>query len=310
MPKHEPTVTNAESLGLDHMRAFIAVVEMGSQTRAAKRLRVGPTTVMRYIARVREYFGDGLFEGGGSGPLTSRGVLVEQSFRAAIGELSRTRDRLALERPVLRIGFIRVMRPLVEKALRGSMKASAEPTFDVRLLELDNDQQERALVRRELDIAICYARPELAARAGVEATLVTEQPFALVLPERACVRGKPNVEALSALTYACLPRRLSPAVADAEPAWLAEMGLAPKRRIESALGSEILAYAGSGHGYGLLPALWSTVGHEGAVFAPVRIAATATICAYSLAHVAPWVTRLREDLSAAARSALEGFQPT
>jgi DNA-binding transcriptional LysR family regulator len=308
MPKNEPPVTNADSLDLDHMRAFIAVAEMGSQVRAAKQLRMGPTTVGRYIYRVREYFGDALFEGGGSGPLTSRGVLVEQSFRAAIGELSRTRDRLALERPVLRVGFIRVMRPLVEKALRGSMKSSAEAAFDVRLLELDSDRQERALMSRELDIAVCYARPALAVRTGVETSLVTDQPFALVLPERACVRGKPNVDMLSSLTYACLPRRLS-RVADAEPRWLTEMGLAPKRRVECVLGSEILAYAGSGHGYGLLPALWSTVGHDGAVFAPVKIAATAAICAYSLAHVAPWVTRLREDLSAAARSALEGFQP-
>src|SRR5215475_782568 len=92
--------TNADSLGLDHMRSFIAVVETGSQVRAAKRLRVAQTTVSRHIDRVQEHFGGGLFEAGSSGRLSTRGLIVEQAVRAAMATLSRTRDRLALDRPV------------------------------------------------------------------------------------------------------------------------------------------------------------------------------------------------------------------
>jgi DNA-binding transcriptional LysR family regulator len=299
---------NAESLSLDHLRAFIAVVETGSQIRAAKRLRIGQPTVSRHIDRVQEHFGGGLFEAGASGPLSTRGLLVEQSVRAAIAELSRTRQRLAVDRPVLRIGFMRPVRPLIESALRNQARPHGVPRFDVRLLELTADMQARALARRELDIAISYAIPELAARAGIEESPVTEQPFALVVPERACVRGKLSVAALSTLVYVQSPARMSQVLADAGQQWLTQKRLTPARIVECELGSEILAYAGAGHGYGFLPALWSMERHDGAVFVPVTpFAGTAKIAAYTLQHVTPWVTRLREDLSAGARAALQAF---
>jgi DNA-binding transcriptional LysR family regulator len=308
MSELKKSLDNAESLGLDHLRAFIAVIETGSQVRAAKRLGVAQATVCRHIDRVQEHFGGGLFEAGASGKLSTRGQLVEQSARAAMVELSRTRDRLALERPVLRIAFIRPMRTVVEKALRGQGRAYGIPAFDVRLLELDSESQARALGRGELDIAICYALAELATRDGIEESLVTEQPFALAIPERAFVHGKIAVNVLAPLLYAHSPRRLSSQLADAGETWLKQQRLMPKRSVECELGSEILAYAGAGHGYGFLPALWSTANHEGVVFHPVRnFAATAKIAAYSLAHVTPWITRLRENLSAAARAALKEF---
>jgi DNA-binding transcriptional LysR family regulator len=306
MPNLGNNATNADSLSLDHMRAFIAVVETGSQVRAGKRLGVAQTTVCRQIERVQEHFGGGLFEAGASGPLSTRGLLVEQSVRAAMAELSRTRDRLAVDSPVLRIGFIRLMRPLVERALRGQLKAHGIPAFEVRLLELPSEVQARALARREIDVAICYALPEFAKREGIEESVLTDQPYALAIPERGWVRGKPSVEVLGSLIYAHLPRRPSSRVAQAEEQWLSENGLAPARSVECGLGTEILAYAGAGHGYGFLPALWSTASHEGVVFAPVLTSAPiARIAAYSLKHVAPWMAQLRENLSAATRAALE-----
>ena len=299
--------TNDESLGLDHMRAFIAVIETGSQVRAAKRLRVAQTTVCRHIERVQQHFGGGLFEAGASGPLSTRGVLVEQSLRTAMATLSRARDWLAAERPVLRIGFIRPMRPLVERALRGQLSSRQAQGFEVRLFELPADAQAHALERRELDIAISY-NGDFAGRDGIEASLVTEEPFALVIPDRAWVDGKPSRKVLSTLLYAYSPRHLSEQLNAAADKWLEQNGLDPSRRVECALGTEIMAYAGAGHGFGFLPALWSLASHDGVVFAPIDFAATARIAAYSLQHVKPWVTELRERLSAAARAALDDFR--
>jgi len=68
-------------------------------------------------------------------------------------ELLQARDPPAVARPVLRIGFVRAARPLVEKALRGHAGPQNEPDFDVRLRELAPEAQARALDRRELDIA-------------------------------------------------------------------------------------------------------------------------------------------------------------
>ena len=122
------------------------------------------------------------------------------------------------------------------------------------------------------------------------------------------VTGKPSIKALAPLLYAHSPQRLSQRLADAADRWLAKRRLVPQSRVECALGSEILAYAGAGRGYGFLPALWSLTDHEGVAFAPVEdFAATAWIAAYSLAHVTPWVTRLRERLCAGARAALKDF---
>jgi DNA-binding transcriptional LysR family regulator len=309
MTSLENKTTNAESLSLDHMRSFLAVVETGTQLRAASQLNTEQTTISRHIKRVQEHFGGGLFEAGASGRLSTRGFIVEQAFRAAMTELSRTRERLAVDQPVLRIGLIRPIRPLLEKALREQADVPDIPRFDVRLLEMGPEAQARALTRRELDIAISYAIPELATRTDIEESLITEEPFALVIPERAWVRGKPSIDILGSLLYAHSPRRRSSRLAEVAEQWLNDNGVAPKRSIECEWGSEILAYAGSGYGFGFLPALWSMGFHEGTVFAPVpEFQATAKVAAYTLQHVTPWVTRLRENLSEGARAALREFR--
>jgi len=307
--KLENPATNAESIGLDHLRGFIAVVETGTQTRAARRLGVTQATVSRYMKRIEEHFGGELFDAGASDRLSTRGLMVEQSVRAVLSELSRTRERLAVERPVLRIGFIRAVRPLVEKALRSDARVGGAPTFDIRLLELTTEMQAVALSRRELDIAISYATPEFRERGDVEESVITEEPFALVIPERAWVNGKPSIAALRPLLYAHSPRRFSAVMASAEDEWLEKNHLAPERTVECQVGSEIVAYASSGYGYGFLPALWSMASHGGATFVPLpEFPASAKIAAYSLKHVKPWVLSLRERLSKAARTALREFR--
>jgi DNA-binding transcriptional LysR family regulator len=300
--------TNAESLGLDHMHAFIAVVESQSQVAAARRLRVTQGTISRHIERVQEHFGGGLFEAGSSGKLSTRGLLVEQSVRAALAELVRTRERIARSAPVLRIGFIPAARPLLEQALRTLPKVRGIPSFEVRLFELATDKQARALGRRELDIAISYSLDGLVNRDGIEKSLVADEPFALVIPERAFSNATPTRSVLNTLVYAHSPRRMSAELSAAAERYLGQHRLQPSEWIECEWGSEILAYAGAGYGYGFLPALWSMSPHAGVVFVPLSdFGFSARIYAYSLEHVTPWVTQLREHLSAAARSALRGL---
>jgi DNA-binding transcriptional LysR family regulator len=236
-------------------------------------------------------------------------LLVEQSVRAALAELSLTRERLAQTGPVLRIGFILEVRLLVESALRAHAKTRGAPEFDVRLQELHSHVQARALTRQQLDIAICYETSELANRDGLQQSLVTEDPFALVVPERAWVNGKLSTKVLATLLHARLLERLSTEFASAAEGWFDKNDLHPERTTECEQGSEILAYAGAGYGYGFLPAFWSMTSHPGAVFVPLGdFGTTVKIAAYSLQHVTPHVTRLREDLCAAARVALRDFR--
>jgi len=301
--------TNADSLSLDHMRAFIALVESGTQAQAAQALRppMSQATVARYVQRVQEHFGGGLLETGGRARLTARGMIVMRSLETVIAELSQARGRVACDRPLLRIGFMRIMRPTVEHALR--MALSKHDDVEVRLFELHSEPAARTLHHRELDIAVCYAFDDLfEGESDIEMSVVTDLPIALVVPERSVMRGKLSLRTLAGLDYVHAPRRFSREIADAELDWLKENGLKPKSSIECRLGTEIIAYAATGRGYGFLPALWRTTSHEGAVFVPMpSFARAARIAAYSLPHVGPWVARFREGLLRAAHLALRDF---
>ena len=228
-PKLGPSLSNADAIGLEHLRAFLAVAEHESQNRAAKHLKVGQATVCRRIRNVQAHFGGGLFEAGSSGKLSPRGELVQHSVRRALTEIERAVESTRDE-PVLRIGFIRIMRPLIERALRRQGRRHNLPVFDVRLRELSSERQARALMQRELDIAISYALPELSERAGIEQTLISEQPYVLAMPERAFVHGKVVRDVLAKLTYVDASRQSSQRVFEAQERWLAEQRMAPARR--------------------------------------------------------------------------------
>ena len=82
----------------------------------------------------------------------------------------------------------------------------------------------------------------------------------LALPERAYPRGKLARDVLGSLTYVDVSRRSSERVFDVQERWLKDHGVLPARRIECSAGSELLAYAAAGYGYGFLPALWTRRG--------------------------------------------------
>jgi DNA-binding transcriptional LysR family regulator len=199
---------------------------------------------------------------------------------------------------------MRLLRPVIVNALRNLTVAN--PYFDVVLREVNADDQVRGLARCELDIAVGYALPQLANLEGIEESRITEEPFALVVPERAYVDGELSLAALEPLRYLYSPRE--PLMKAAER-WLGDRKLTPHTSTICELGTETIAYASAGFGYGFLPALWSSVSHEGAMFVPAAdFEHEIGIAAYSLAHVTQRITRLREELSLAARDALSKFR--
>lgn len=300
--------TNDDSLAFAHLRTLIAVVETGSQNKAASKLDIVQSTVGKHLSRLDAYFGAALFEPGQGARLTARGKLVEKDARKLLSELERTRARVAMNRPIVRIGFNRASRPLVERALRELVPPRETSAFDVQLFELSSEAQANKLRTGELDVGVCYVLDHLfTADDQIEELKIVAEPYALVLPERAWKQAKPNLRALSSMSYTHVPRSFSRVFDDAER-WLHEQGLAPARRIECALATEILAYAGSGRGFGFLPALWSMVPHDGVVFARVaNFRPTATIAAYWLPNQANTVKPLLNRLPKVAREGLRGL---
>lgn len=300
--------TNDDSLAFDHLRSLIAVVETGSQNKAAGRLGIAQSTVGQHLTRLDGYFGVPLFEPGQGARLTARGELVERDARKILSELERTRARVATRQPMVRIGFNRASRPLVERALRELVHPRKANAFDVQLFELSSEAQAARLRRGELDVGVCYAIDGLLTAADdVEGLPIVAEPYALVLPERAWRKGKPSLRALASMNYTHVPRSFSRVFDDAER-WLRQQGLVPLRRIECALATEILAYAGSGRGFGFLPALWSMFPHHGVVFAPVAdFGPTATIAAYWLSQQKDAVGPLLTQLVKVAREGLRSL---
>lgn len=301
--------TNADSLSLDHMRAFLTFVDEKNQTHAAKLLDVSQSTLFRHVKRVDEHFGGNLFEEVKGAKLSPRGRQVQELLRSVVADLELGRRRVHPRDPVLAIGYVRMLRPFVERALRTSVRSKAQPRFDVRLHELPSDDQARQLRDGKLDVALCYARDDLLTElsAAVQSFAI-ECSYAIVVPEHAVSRGKLNMRALAPLHYVHTPEHFANDVANARRRWLAANGLAAEHSIECELGTEIISYAATGRGYGFLPALWSAASHERAVFVPVPGFVNAIrLAAYTREHVEHWVGPLRQHLLAELRGLLEGF---
>lgn len=295
--------------GIVHLRGFIAVIDTGSHAEAAQRLGIHVKSMGRYIRLVQQYFGEGLFEGGKDyGKLTERGRIADKAAREAIAVLEKERERIKVECPVLRVGFVRMMRPLVERAVRTRVTTQTSKTVEFRLFELTSEQQARALAARELDVAICFRLPLLSDAKDFDEFEVSTHPYALAVPAHAWMNGELAVDVLRRLHYAHPPSRLSPDVIDAGEEWLASEQVNPTTKLECDFATQIIAYAGSGIGFGFVPALWSAASREGVVFVPLPTFATsAKISLYTLGHATTHAKGLRKDLQASAREALEGF---
>jgi DNA-binding transcriptional LysR family regulator len=162
------------------------------------------------------------------------------------------------------------------------------------------------LRRRELDVAVCYAvDSDLDTKHGIDVDAIARQPCCLVVPESAYVRGRLVVGKLAGLSYAHVPAHLSPELTAKSLRWLADNRIAPQKRIECRFGTEIIAYAASGFGYGILPALWRATHHEAVVFAAIPdLPYEARINAYSLPHVRQWTAVFRRALRAVTKELL------
>lgn len=293
-----------DSIRIAELTSFRAVQKHGGQNRASRHVDLSQTTVGRHMKRLRMYFGAPLFTPDWS-ELTVQGEIAWRAAQRVLETLEHARDQIASQ--PLRIGFIRMVRPLVERALRQEKRRT--PELNVRLVELSSERQVSALDDDRLDIAICYALPQLERRGDLVHSLVCEQPFALVVPSHAHRRGELVPAALAPLDYVHPPRWLARHAVDAGERWLADRGLAPARKLQHELGSEVIAYAAAGCGYGFLPALWSSVAHDGAAFVPVPgFAPKAKVAAYSRLDGHASAKRLRKSLADAARAALRDFR--
>jgi DNA-binding transcriptional LysR family regulator len=143
------------------VRIFLTVQRTGSFTAAAKVLRIDQTTVGRRVAALESMLGSKLFRRGRDGlELTPAGrdiVGTAERMEEAAMALGRTalgRDQ-AVEGPVRLTTF---------ESMGEEVLAAQVPSLHARhpglVLDLNTDDRQLSLTRREADLAVRYGRPD------------------------------------------------------------------------------------------------------------------------------------------------------
>jgi len=296
-PKLPTKPRTSVTLGLDDIESFLECRRLGgNKAKTARYLCVTPQKLSRELEAVEEFFGGNLFSGKPP-QLSDRGGLAEAAMRNAYEELTRTRELLNKTRPVVRIGYMRLLRSSIEEALRNREQRHGIPDFDVQLNEMLMGEQAQALGLNKLDIGFGYLVPEIANHPGVVKAKLADLPYMLVVPARAYASRSLDLSLLSELRYVTTPRT---AILEKGDEWLEQNGLRPTRTAQVIRGTDLISYAASGFGYGFLPALWRSVEHTGAEFVPLdNFGVSMQVAAYSSSsqRVRQWVAFLRDDIS-------------
>lgn len=317
-----------EPIGFAHLRTFLRTVGT-SQVEAARELNTAQATISRRIDRVQEYFGGQLFASGASGQLSARGLILLKRIEDAVEAFENARWRLNQERPEVCVGYMPVMESVVHRALRLSPREAADPEYLVRFRKMSIESMIPALKNGEIDIAVSYARsaylsgagasepsdvrmvardPDLADIALVDEIMervIADVPFAVFVPEHAYVGRRLSIPALKPLVYAHSSPRT---IIQAGESWLSKHKLEPARQIRCEFGSEIIGYARSGRGYGILPILWKAGDIEGAVAVPSpELEVSSRLALYSLRHADGVAVSIWDKITALTRSVLKSL---
>ncbi|MGA0543102.1 LysR substrate-binding domain-containing protein [Neotabrizicola sp. VNH66] len=199
------------------LRYFLAVAEELHFGRAATRLDMAQPPLSRQIAGLEEALGVQLFDRSRSQiRLTQAGQVLQDHARQIMDRLDTARRETRLVGAGgagrLRIAFVGSAShgplPMLIKAYRATY-----PEVELALSALNNAELHRALITREIDIAV--ARPELKDE-EFRRELLFREKLILALPEDSPLAAAETVRFadLSDQTFVLYPRRPRPSYAD------------------------------------------------------------------------------------------------
>jgi DNA-binding transcriptional LysR family regulator len=148
---------------LYQLRYFLAVVETGSFTKAAKRVRVSQPTLSAGVQKLEAALGVALFDRSSRRVfLTSAGTRFVDHARAILSEVQRAQSDLeGAERPrdVLQLGLLTtIAAQSVERLLRDFLRS--HPGTIVELFEGTERELKNRLDAGQLDLALTLERPD------------------------------------------------------------------------------------------------------------------------------------------------------
>jgi len=262
---------------LRELSAFVAVVEEGGLSAAARRLHVSQPALSQTISGLERELRMKLLVRSSTGTRpTEAGVTLLAEARAVLTryqQAERTMARLTGEgEGILRLGIplefpFSVLQPAMAEL------AEACPDTKVQARHLSTAQQLAALRAGELDVGLLRERP---GGEQFDAMLVTREELGVLLSadQAAELRGADGVplDALGGLEWLAFPRSDSPAWYDELTAILRSHGL--DLRTDAPAGQRLiaevkLAAVSAGRAFALAPANWSQPIPDGVAWAPL-----------------------------------------
>ncbi|MEM1401053.1 MAG: LysR substrate-binding domain-containing protein, partial [Pseudomonadota bacterium] len=141
------------------------------------------------------------------------------------------------------------------------------PEVELALSAMNNAELERALVQREIDIAV--ARPRLRGAEFRTAELHRE-PLVLAMPDNSALNAKVTIDLkdLTSETFIFYPRRPRPSFADHVLSVLAEEGVTPKDAIFAQDYQTAISLVSVGVGLSIVPESVSSTQRPGVFYRP------------------------------------------
>ena len=256
---------------LKRLRYFVAVAEELHFGRAAERLDMAQPPLSRQIAMLEQALDVKLFDRSRAQiRLTPAGEVLLDRSRQILDQLDSTFQEVTRigkgSAGRLRVAFVGSAShgelPTIIKSYR-----SHYPDVDLALSAMNNAELERALVQREIDIAV--ARPKLG---GDEYRCVEllREPLVLAMPDNSRLNSKTTI-ALADLadeTFILYPRRPRPSFADQVLSILEHEGISPGDAIFAQDYQSAISLVSVGVGLSVVPQSVSSTQRPGVFYRP------------------------------------------
>lgn len=256
---------------LRHLRYFLAVAEELHFGRAAARLDIAQPPLSRQIAALEAELGATLFDRGrGAIRLTQAGELLHEHAREILARLDSASREVRLvgagRAGRLRLAFVGSASHGVLPQLIQGYRAAC-PEVDLALSTMNNAELHRALVQRDIDVAV--ARPDLEDDEFRRETLVREDLIlALTSDSPLASREGLRLADLADQTFILYPRRPRPSYADVVLGLCEREGFQPKRLELTQDFQSAISLVSVGAGLSVVPQSVAQTQRPGVVYRP------------------------------------------
>lgn len=254
---------------LRRLRYFLAVAEELHFGRAAERLDMAQPPLSRQIAQLEKELDVKLFDRARAQiRLTPAGEVLFERVRQILEQLDSTFREVSRigqgSAGRLRLAFVgsasHGVLPTIIKSYR-----SHYPEVDLALTAMNNADLERALVQREIDIAVARPALKLDEFRSIE---LHREPLVLAMPDNSHLNSDARVKLseLSGETFVLYPRRPRPSFADHVLKALAAEGVTPQETIFAQDYQTAISLVSVGVGISLVPQSVSTTQRPGVFY--------------------------------------------